>query len=100
MNIERLKHDVKTDNSKIRTTMQKLSIRGDYDFEYDERISFTKKSNGKVYVKWSAHVPVKSVETEKCSLGHFHEVEKTEHWIWNYCELTKQDVEKMLEFFT
>jgi hypothetical protein len=98
MDIDKLKVDIKTDNSKIRTTMKKLSIRGDFEFRYEKKISFIKKTNGKVYVKWAAHVPVKSVERVKCDLGHFHEVEKTEHWVWNYCELSKQDVEKMLEF--
>lgn len=97
MDFEFLKKEVKQMNCKVRTSSHKASIRGDYDKE--EHLSFTRKKHGKVEVKWMMRVPIKSNERMKCDLGHFHDIEQDQHWVWNYCTLSADDVEKLREFF-
>lgn len=93
MDFKQLKKDL--DQSKVRTTSHKCSIKGDYDRE--EHLKITRRRSG-IQIKWSCHVPIKSYEIEKCDMGHKHYVEKDTTWIWNYAELSMSDVQKLKEF--
>jgi hypothetical protein len=98
VNFELLKKESKGQSTKIRQTRIKFCVRAEYDQE--ESFEFWKKNNGKVELKIKCHIPVKSVTYKRCDLGHDHEVERNETWIWNYVTLDKKEVEQLVEFLT
>lgn len=98
MNLKQLKKDMEDQKETVRTGVVKASIRGAYDGK--NSLEFWKKKNGRIEIKWRSLVPIKSTEYVKCELGHKHEVENEETWIWDYAELTRDDVEKLIEFLT
>lgn len=99
MNLDILKKEVSLGSSRIRRSSHKASIRGDFNYHEEKgNIEIFKKRGGKIQIKWSGNVGVKSTREVKCDMGHFHQVEETEHWVWNYCDLNKTDIEKLIEF--
>lgn len=96
MNLTQLKKDMELQVAKVKVGVIKASVRGDYT--HTNRLEFWKKKNGRVEIKWSSSIPVKSVDRVKCDEGHWHEVEKEEAWIWDYAELTREDIETLVEF--
>lgn len=97
MDLERLKDEIETGPTNIRATTRKLSIFGLYG-NGGENIVIWKKNRGGVEIKWSGRIDVESEETVRCDLGHDHPVKKEKHWVWDYCELSEDDVEKLIEW--
>lgn len=96
LDFEKLKKDLETMDTKTRSTSHKFAIRCEYD--KDEHFYLLRKNKGQIELKIKCHIPVKSVETFKCDMGHWHEVERKETWIWNYVTLSKDEVEQLREW--
>lgn len=79
----------------IRTTKTKLVIQGDYRDRQD--IQFVRRA-GRLTVKWSGHVKVESLEKQTCDLGHKHRVVKDKTWVWDFVDLDREDLAKLVEF--
>lgn len=97
-NFTMLKNEVETGDSRIRRTKVMVAISGQYDDKAEERVRFRRQRNGTIKLDWGGRVPVKTQETERCDLGHHHSIEKSEAWVWNYCELTRDDAERLAAF--
>ena len=97
MDLDRLKNEVEGCPTNIRATTRKLSIFGLYGNE-GEHITIHKKNRGGVEIKWSGHIEVESEDEVECDLGHKHRKIEEKHWVWNYCELSEDDIEKLIEW--
>lgn len=96
-NLSRLKDEIETGGLNVRTTRTKLAINGEFHDGKHEGVAFIKKRKG-IQLKWHGHIKVEAQETHTCDLGHEHKVIKNKHWVWNYCELSREDVRKLIEF--
>ena len=95
----RLKQEVEEGILNVRRTRTKLAITGEYDRGHAENLEFFRKKNG-IHIKWSGHVSVATEETQKCDLGHQHQVKVKKHFVWNYCDLSDADRKTLIEFLS
>jgi len=78
--VEKLETDLKIERggSRIRDGLKKLSIRGDYDGEYNIEI-WSRKEGAEI--KWAGHIDTEDVN-----------VKKGQYWVWNYAKLNRADM--------
>lgn len=99
MDLKILRRQIETDDSLVRITKTKCAILGVmHGDHWKESVNLVKKRDGTIKISWMGWVPVESVDKKTCNLGHEHQVIKEEKWTWNYCELTKKDIERIREF--
>lgn len=96
-NFKQLKREIETGDSRIRSTRTKCAIMGAHANGVGEKIEIVKKRYG-VKISWRGHIPVQTTDSQRCDLDHFHPVVRQEAFVWNYCELTLADVERLREF--
>lgn len=80
----------------VRLTSHKCAIAGDYDGR--EHVELRKKRNGKITLKWAGHVPIKTKKSQKCDMGHSHDVVEDQAFIWNYAELSRKEAKLIADF--
>jgi len=96
--LNRLKSEMEDGLTQVRRTKTKLAIYGECNEDSGECLNLKHKRDGGVEVRWAGFIPQKTEKTERCDLGHEHEVMKMEKWVWNYCTLSNADVAALIEF--
>lgn len=83
----------------IRFTKTKCLVAGEYHRKNSrENLEFKRDRYGAIKVSWSGHIPIKTMERERCDLGHSHSVEKFEYFVWDYVTLSKAEIKELISF--
>lgn len=84
MDLEQLRRDLS--GSLLRETQHKLLIRGQYH-DAEEDVSFNTReqlvTGHGIVLKFHGRIPLKNGK---------------EHWCWNFCELSKKDVRRLIRW--
>lgn len=95
MDVDSLKRDIETGNSLVRETQTKFVVRGQHEDKEDLELLI---SRDRLKIKWSGYIERESEEVERCDLGHDHRALVDKHWVWEYCDLNKKDLTKLIKF--
>lgn len=96
-NFRLMKNEIENGTMNVRRTATQAIVTGQVARGRAEKMRLIRKRKG-IKLEWCGHVEVESVESERCDLGHDHPVLKKSHFVWNYCELTRADVQALVDF--